>query len=83
MRSSYKTIGLWVILIILFVATSIVAGYIAMQPGTIQMMRLYAAWFRCFLADDQVACKLFEGGAPNNCGLCKDPGWHVLSSKKL
>ena len=53
------------------------------QPGTFQMMRLYAAWFRCFLADDQVACKLFEGGAPANCGICKDPGWHVLSSKNL
>jgi hypothetical protein len=63
--------------------TETVAGYIAMQPGTIQMMRLYAAWFRCFLADDQVACKLFEGGAPSNCGICKDPGWHVLSSKNL
>ena len=45
--------------------TETVAGYIAGQPGTIQMMRLYAAWFRCFLADDQVACKLFEGGAPS------------------
>ena len=63
--------------------TETVAGYIGGQPGTIQMMRLYAAWFRCFLADDQVACKLFQGGAPSNCGMCKDPGWHVLSSKML
>jgi hypothetical protein len=63
--------------------TETVAGYIAGQPGTIQLMRLYAAWFRCFLADDQVACKLFEGGAPSNCGICKDPGWHVLASKGL
>ena len=63
--------------------TETVAGYIQMQPGSIQMMRLYAAWFRCFLADDQVACKLFEGGAPANCGICKDPGWHILSSKML
>ncbi len=65
------------------VNTETLSGYIAMQPGTFQMMRLYAAWFRCFLADDQVACKLFEGGAPANCGICKDPGWHVLSSKNL
>jgi hypothetical protein len=65
------------------VTTETVAGYIQMQPGTIQMMRLYAAWFRCFLADDQVACKLFQGGAPNNCGICKDPGWHALASKGL
>jgi hypothetical protein len=63
--------------------TETVAGYLQMQPGTFQMMRLYAAWFRCFLADDQVACKLFEGGAPNNCGICKDPGWHILASKNL
>jgi hypothetical protein len=63
--------------------TETIAGYIQMQPGTFQMMRLYAAWFRCFLADDQVACKLFEGGAPKGCGICKDPGWHVLSSKNL
>jgi hypothetical protein len=65
------------------VTTETVAGYIQGQPGTIQMMRLYAAWFRCFLADDQVACKLFEGGAPSNCGICKDPGWHILQSKML
>ena len=65
------------------VTTETVAGYIQGQPGTIQMMRLYAAWFRCFLADDQVACKLFEGGAPSNCGICKDPGWHILQSKNL
>ena len=63
--------------------TETLAGYIEMQPGTIQMMRLYAAWFRCFLADDQVACKLFEGGAPEHCGICKDPGWHILESKGL
>jgi hypothetical protein len=63
--------------------TETLAGYLQMQPGTMQMMRLYAAWFRCFLADDQVACKLFEGGAPAQCGICKDPGWHVLSSKNL
>jgi hypothetical protein len=65
------------------VNTETLSGYLQMQPGTFQMMRLYAAWFRCFLADDQVACKLFEGGAPANCGICKDPGWHVLSSKNL
>ena len=63
--------------------TETIAGYLQGQPGTMQMMRLYAAWFRCFLADDQVACKLFEGGAPEHCGICKDPGWHVLASKNL
>jgi hypothetical protein len=46
-------------------------------------MHLYAAWFRCFLADDQTACKLFQGGTPSGCGICKEPGWHVLSSRNL
>ncbi|HVZ30826.1 MAG TPA: hypothetical protein VG963_00285 [Polyangiaceae bacterium] len=53
------------------------------QKGAQQFQRLYAAWFRCFLADDDVACKLFSGGAPDNCGICKDPGWNTLASKNL
>jgi hypothetical protein len=63
--------------------TETIAGYIQMQAGTIQMMRLYAAWFRCYLADDQVACKMFQGGAPGNCGICQDPGWAKLQSRGL
>jgi hypothetical protein len=53
------------------------------QMGAQQFQRLYAAWFRCFLADDQTACKLFSGGTPDNCGICKDPGWYLLSSANL
>jgi hypothetical protein len=53
------------------------------QMGSQQFQRLYAAWFRCFLADDDVACKLFSGGTPDNCGICKDPGWFLLSSANL
>lgn len=53
------------------------------QMGAQQFQRLYAAWFRCFLANDQTACKLFSGGTPDNCGICKDPGWHLLSSANL
>ncbi len=53
------------------------------QKGAQQFQRLYAAWFRCFLADDDVACKLFSGGTPDNCGICKDPGWNTLASKNL
>jgi hypothetical protein len=53
------------------------------QRGSVQFQRLYAAWFRCFLADDAVACKLFSGGAPDACGICKDPGWAKLASKNL
>jgi hypothetical protein len=45
-------------------------------------MHLCAAWFRCFLADDQIACKLFKGGTPG-CGKCKDPGWADLASKNF
>jgi hypothetical protein len=65
------------------VTTETAGGYFQMQAGTIQMMRLYAAWFRCFLADDQKACKMFEGGAPSNCGICQDPGWAILKSTGL
>jgi hypothetical protein len=65
------------------VTTETLAGYIVGNEGSIQMMNLYAAWFRCFLADDQVACKMFEGGAPGNCGMCKDPGWASLESRGL
>ena len=46
------------------------------------MMRLYAAWFRSFLGDDPVACKMFEGGQ-GNCGICKDQGWSELVMKNL
>ena len=55
----------------------------ASQRGSLQFQRLYAAWFRCFLASDDVACRLFSGGAPSGCGICKDPGWHSLASSNL
>jgi hypothetical protein len=44
---------------------------------------LYSAWFRCFLADDDTACKLFAGPTPDQCGICKDPGWNILANKNL
>jgi hypothetical protein len=53
------------------------------QKGSKQFQRLMSAWFRCFLANDQPACKLFEGGTPSGCGICKDPGWSTLASKNL
>jgi hypothetical protein len=65
------------------VTTETVAGYIAKDKGTLQMQRLYAAWFRCFLADDKTACTMFAGGVPGNCGICKDPGWSKLASAQL
>jgi hypothetical protein len=63
--------------------TETLAGYTGGDKGTYAMMKLYAAWFRCFLADDQAACKLFQGGAPAGCGMCKDPGWADLESHGL
>jgi hypothetical protein len=59
--------------------TETLAGYVAGNTGSIQLMRLYAAWFRCFLAGDQVACAMFKGGS--NCGMCKEPGWHVIEAR--
>lgn len=65
------------------VNTETVSGAISGDKGTAQFTRLYAAWFRCFLGDDPVACKLFSGGTPDGCGICKDPGWHGLASSNL
>ena len=53
------------------------------QRGSQQFQRLYAAWFRCFLADDDAACKLFAGPAPDACGICKEPGWNRLANKNM
>jgi hypothetical protein len=63
--------------------TETLSGYTSGDKGTYAMMKLYAAWFRCFLADDQTACALFQGGTPSNCGMCKDPGWADLESSGL
>jgi hypothetical protein len=64
------------------VSTETLLGYITGDAGSRQMQRLYAAWFRCFLADDKVACALFQG-APSSCGLCKDNGWSKLESRNM
>jgi hypothetical protein len=65
------------------VTTETIAGSLSGDKGTLQFTRLYAAWLRCTLADDPVACKMFSGGAPANCGICKDMGWHGLASNNL
>ena len=46
-----------------------------------QVKRLYAAWFRCFLADDGDACALFTGG--DACGICDEPDFFNTRSKHL
>ncbi|MGD8860357.1 MAG: hypothetical protein PVI30_10115 [Myxococcales bacterium] len=51
--------------------TATLAGFIGGDAGSLQYMRLYAAWFRCFLADDSAACALFQ----SPCQVCGDPGW--------
>jgi hypothetical protein len=61
--------------------TPTVGGYIQKNPGSIQFMRFYTAWWRCFLADDQVACAMFKGGS--SCGVCKDPNWTSLETKNM
>ncbi len=61
--------------------TPTIAGYYGKNAGTIQFMRFYTAWFRCFLADDQVACAMFKGGS--SCGVCKDPNWTSLETKNM
>ena len=65
------------------VSTETVLGFITGDKGSVQFQRLYSAWFRCFLADDGAACALFEGGAPDNCGICKDTGWAKLASANM
>jgi hypothetical protein len=49
---------------------------LATSPGTVQYMRLFTAWFRCFLADDIPACKMFQGGA--NCSICSEDEWDEI-----
>jgi pimeloyl-ACP methyl ester carboxylesterase len=62
------------------ITTETVAGYLQKNPGTMQMQRLYAAWFRCFLADDQTACAMFTGSP---CGICGDTGWATIEGRNL
>ena len=61
--------------------TPTAGGWYQKNPGTIQFMRFYTAWWRCFLADDQVACGMFKGG--QSCGVCKDPNWTSLETKNM
>lgn len=63
------------------VTTPTALGAYQQNPGTIQFMRFYTAWWRCFLADDQVACAMFKGGS--SCGVCKDPNWTSLETKNM
>jgi hypothetical protein len=57
------------------------AGWFEKNAGTIQFVRFYTAWWRCFLGDDQIACAMFKGGS--SCGVCKDPNWTSLVTKNM
>lgn len=61
--------------------TATLLGFTLRDPGTKQYQRLYTAWFRCFLADDDGACNMFKGGAA--CPVCKDTGWAEISTKNI
>jgi hypothetical protein len=61
--------------------TPTAGGWFQKNPGTIQFMRFYTAWWRCFLADDAIACTMFKGGS--SCGVCKDPNWTSLKTKNM
>jgi hypothetical protein len=65
-------------------STQTIAGYLTRDAGTLAGQRLYAAWFRCYLADDSVACNLFKGATPSDCGVCKEGmDWAVLKSANI
>jgi hypothetical protein len=63
------------------ISTATLLGFITGDPGTKQYQRLYTAWFRCFLADDSVACAMFKGGAA--CPVCKEMGWAEIFAKNI
>ena len=61
------------------ISTATLLGFTLGDRGTRQYMRLYSAWFRCFLADDGNACAMFKGG--ESCPVCRESGWSEIFSK--
>lgn len=45
------------------------------------MVRAYAAWLRCYLADDGAACALFAGSG--NSKVCKESNWATCESRNF
>jgi hypothetical protein len=54
--------------------------YQANNPASFAVQRLYAAWMRCFLADDATACEMFRG---EPCGICGEQGWARIEGRNL
>jgi len=50
------------------------------NPASFAVQRLYAAWMRCFLADDATACAMFRG---EPCGMCGEEGWARIEGRNL
>jgi hypothetical protein len=46
-----------------------------------QYVRTSTAWYRCWLADDEAACAIFQGGA--SAPVCGDSMWATCSSRNL
>lgn len=61
--------------------TPTLGGLVQNNAGTRQYQRLYTAWFRCHLADDETACAMFRGGS--NCGMCNEPNWFRVEGKNF
>lgn len=59
--------------------TATIGGFFSGDAGTLQYRRFNTAWFRCFLADDQAACAIFQGGA--SCPVCGETGWAEIFTK--
>lgn len=55
-------------------------GWAQQSPATIAYVRLYTAWFRCYLGGDGAACDVFRG---QGCEVCSDTNWATLDSKNL
>jgi len=62
------------------ISTPTALGWGQQNPGTIAYVRLYTAWFRCYLGGDQTACAVFRG---QGCEVCSDTAWATLESKNL
>lgn len=46
-----------------------------------EYVRSSTAWYRCWLADDEAACALFQGGA--NAPICSSTTWATCASRNL
>jgi hypothetical protein len=55
-------------------------GLSTSEPG-MQYVRTATAWFRCWLADDETACALFQGNT--SAPVCGESMWATCSSRNL